>query len=191
MKNIKGLTLIEVLITILIISILAGVAGPSFLRSFETRKLVSATEQLYSNLQLARSESLARSSNIYVRLTGSGSNSWRYGISETSNCDPSLSNSNDAACYLVVDDGDGNIVAGDDHVLHTTDGADHKDITIALDFPDMVNEEITFNPMNGTSSLSGSFVLTNSLGDTATVKLSKLGTAKICSNDIGGYKNCS
>ena len=193
MKKIRGITLIEILITILILSILAGVAGPSFMRSFETRKLVSATEELYSNIQLARSEALTRSTPIYIRTTGMGGRAWRYGVSQQIDCDPNISdNSSDSACILVIDDGDSEYVKGNDNVLHTVNGSDYEDIKLQLRHAtSLTNLQLTFSSMNGTQNRGTIFVLTNSFGDTTIITLSILGTAKVCSNDIVDYRACT
>ncbi|MEW6999581.1 GspH/FimT family pseudopilin [Colwelliaceae bacterium BS250] len=190
MKKLRGITLIELLITILIMSILASIAGPSFLDSFKKRKLINATEQLYSNLQLTRSEALSRSIPTYLKYSGTGSSAWFYGISQTSDCDPSLtSNANASACMLIVDNGDGNYVNTDDNVLHTVDGSSYDEIVLRAKTGDG-ETQLTFNPMNGTIGAAAIFSLTNSLSDATMISVSIIGNIKICSSDLGEYRDC-
>ncbi|TRX54417.1 GspH/FimT family pseudopilin [Thalassomonas sp. M1454] len=193
MKKTKGLTLIEVLITILIISILAGVAGPSFLRSFDSRKLVSATEQLYSHLQLARSESLTRSASIYWTANSLGSKSWAFGFSTSASCDPLITSNTAAnACVLNIDDGDGNYVAADDDVLHRISGSDFDDITIRRTYTSLATDAITFDHLRGTIDQNNRYyTLTSALGSTVRIHLTLLGRVKICSDDLSDYKDCN
>lgn len=186
MKNIKGLTLIEVLITILVISILAGVAGPSFMDSFDRRKAASAAEDLYSYIQLARSESLTRSVETNITFDVSGTTSWAFGISEGTSCNLASTTNSDAACVLNIDDGDGDDTdRSDDNVVFKVSSTDHKDITMTLDKPD----SIVFDPVRGTTTETRNIKFT-SVGKDITVQIGLLGNVRICSDDIGEYNAC-
>ncbi|WNC73348.1 GspH/FimT family protein [Thalassotalea psychrophila] len=194
MKKISGLTLIEILITILILSILAGVAGPSFLDSFDKRKLISATEQLYSSLQQARSESLSRSKTIYWKATTLRSKNWAFGMSEDAFCNPLITVNTDAnACVLTVDDGDGDYNAEDDAVMHRISGLDFDEISIKRSYSGSTTDEIKFDPTRGTTDVGGYryYTLTSELGKDVQIRLSIIGTIKICSDDISDYEGCS
>lgn len=193
MKKVRGVTLIELLITILVLSILAGIAGPSFVESFKKRKVISAAEEMYSYLQQARSESLARSADVYVTVRDMTTTSWSYGLSEGDYCNPSLtSNTASRACMLTIDDGDGDYTAADDNVLVRVDGADHDDITMSLAIKSGSTATFTiFDPARGTSNGARNFSFTNDEGKSVVVALSLLGTVKICSNDYSEYKACS
>ncbi|WOH39167.1 GspH/FimT family protein [Thalassotalea fonticola] len=194
MKKVRGLTLIELLITILILSILAGVAGPSFLESFDKRKLISATEHLYSYLQQARSESLSRSKTIYWSASTLRSKKWAFGMSEDAFCNPLITTNTDAkACVLPIDNGDGVYNAEDDAVLHRLSGLDFDEISIKRSYSSSTIDAIEFDSTRGTTNLGGYryYTLTSELGNNVQIRLSIIGTITICSDDLSDYKDCS
>ena len=67
-KN-RGFTLIEMLIVISILAILALVAGPAMSDYMDKQRVISVAEALYSELQLARTEAVSRSSKVYVKFS--------------------------------------------------------------------------------------------------------------------------
>lgn len=74
----RGFTLPEVLITIAILGILAGIVIPSWRGVVEGRKEDSATNQLASDMRLAESRATNRLSSWQVELN-SGSSTYRIG----------------------------------------------------------------------------------------------------------------
>ncbi|OUS30400.1 hypothetical protein A9Q98_05255 [Thalassotalea sp. 42_200_T64] len=192
MRKIHGFTLIEVLVSILILTILASVAAPSFLQSFSDKKLVSASEELYSNLQLARSEALTRSVPIYWSAASLGTKNWQFGMSAGEYCDPKVtSNVTAKACVLTIDDGDGQFSAANDLVLHRIDGSEFDDITLKRTHSTSSVDAITFDPARGTTSVKMRYyTLTSALGREVNFTLSMIGNIKICSDDITNYKDC-
>ncbi len=76
----KGFTLIELMITVVVLGVLAALALPSFQSILEGRRLVGAADDLYSNIQYARSEAIKRNETIRVQVT-TGTN-WCFGIDD-------------------------------------------------------------------------------------------------------------
>lgn len=200
MKKIRGITLIEILITILIMGILASLAAPSFMGSFEKRRLVSAAEDLYSHLQLARSEALSgklvattdptypSNSSIYMSFSGSGTTSWAFGINEGSSCVPTVtSNTATGACVLMVDNGDGVNVLADDAVLTRVDGSLYEGVSLKISN----TSSIEFDPVRGTVDGIRKFTLQSPSNDTVLLTQGVLGNVSICSDDLSEFRGCS
>lgn len=76
----KGFTLMELMIVIVVLGILAAIALPSFQSILEGRRLVGAADDLYSNLQYARSEAIKRNEVIRFQVT-TGAN-WCFGVDD-------------------------------------------------------------------------------------------------------------
>ena len=64
--SVAGFTLVELLIVITIASILAAIALPSFKSLNESQRVKNAAYEIYSVLNLARSEAIKRNKNITV-----------------------------------------------------------------------------------------------------------------------------
>jgi len=74
-RRAAGLTLIELMVVVAIAVIILGLAAPSFSEYIVTQRLRSIHAQLATDLQLARSEAVARSAYVSVRfqeVTGAG-----------------------------------------------------------------------------------------------------------------------
>ncbi len=197
MKYKRGFTLIELLISLAIISILLAVGLPSFTDDFDKKKLITASEQLYSHLQQARIESISRSNSI--TLVFAGTTTWQYGYREgIVACDPAITSATAAtACIVIINDGDA-IIDGinggaddDDKVLKRFTNGQFSDVSIALSgFTNANTNQITFNPLRGISD-SGQIKLT--LGSfNLSVNVTALGMIKVCDPDgSGGFHNVS
>jgi len=75
--KLRGLTLIELMVTVAIMAILLVLVVPSFNNFLARSRLTGAAEALAQDLQLARSEALR--SNAGVTLSLSPGNAWCYG----------------------------------------------------------------------------------------------------------------
>ncbi len=73
----KGFTLLELLLTITIVSILTAIAVPSFNTMISHNNIAAAQKEMRSSLQLARTMAISRGSAVYVvAATGGYSNGW-------------------------------------------------------------------------------------------------------------------
>ncbi|WP_269619496.1 GspH/FimT family pseudopilin [Zhongshania sp. BJYM1] len=76
----RGYTLLELMVTLGIVSILAAVAVPSFNDVIRTQRLRSVASDLNATFQLARSEAVKRNTDVTVTRAGS---SWVEGWTVT------------------------------------------------------------------------------------------------------------
>lgn len=68
-SNHVGFTIIELMITVVVIGILAAIATPSFADLLERNRIKGAAEAIKSELQFARSEAIKRSCDTAVEFT--------------------------------------------------------------------------------------------------------------------------
>jgi type IV fimbrial biogenesis protein FimT len=78
MKNMKGLTLIELLVTVAIVSILIAVGLPGLQNTSQNSRVTSAINTLSGDIAFARSESVTRNVDVRIR-SNSGGNDWSAG----------------------------------------------------------------------------------------------------------------
>ena len=79
-KHTLGLTLVELVITIAVAGILAGLAIPSFRDMIQNNRMASHANELVSSLNLARSEAVKRGTKVKIIATGNSStNEWGEG----------------------------------------------------------------------------------------------------------------
>jgi type IV fimbrial biogenesis protein FimT len=65
----RGLSLIESLVAMAIVAVATGATLPGFQQAVEQRRLEGAAAQLHTDLQLARSEAVARNSTLRLSFT--------------------------------------------------------------------------------------------------------------------------
>ena len=88
-----GFTLVELLITIVVVSILLAAGVPAFQSFIKNSRVTSQTNDLISTIQLARSEALKRGTNMVVcassdQTTCTGKDTWADGWIVFSDLDP-------------------------------------------------------------------------------------------------------
>lgn len=69
---VKGFTAIELIVTIAILAILAGIAAPSFNPIIERWRVRQASEELQSTFYFARSEAIKRGGNVTILRSADG-----------------------------------------------------------------------------------------------------------------------
>ena len=88
-NNIKGFTLIEMMVTAIILGIVMAIAVPSFVDFIGNTRIRTIAESLRSGLQLARAEAVKR--NAIVVFTLNADTSWNIGCAiVTATCPASI-----------------------------------------------------------------------------------------------------
>ncbi len=98
----RALTLLEMLITLVILSILLTMAAPAFRDMMEKQRLKGASRDVYLLFTLARNEAIAKSTDIRVAAVRKD-DGWFIGITDKDkHCDPSLTvpRLDDRSCTL-------------------------------------------------------------------------------------------
>lgn len=144
-QALTGFTLVELMITIAVLAVLAAIALPSFQSTLERRQLVGAADNLFSDLQYARSEAIKRNKTIRFQVGETGAD-WCYGIDDESGADCSC-----ASKECEVGDVKKNILA-----------ADYKNIQLTM------GDVLEFSPRQGMPNTSQTF--TFRIGDNGTQK---------------------
>ena len=168
-NNIKGFTLTELLMVVVILAILVSFAIPTFFDLLSTRRLQLASETLYNDLLIAHSEAIKKEDRVYFSFTD-GTN-WCYGINNGSTCNCQIANS----CLF----------NGTEKTINSTEFTN-----VTLDDTGFGgNTDTTFEPIRGTANNTGTLKLSSN-GKDVNISINKMGYVKICSNDLKRYKAC-
>jgi len=176
-SQISGFTLLELMVTILVMVILLGIGVPSYIQFKEDQTLLGAAQTLYGDIQLARSETIKRRSNDMFILFVSNDGQWCYRISDnTANCVNSCSDTCD-----IQNDG-------------MTRGADSSRFQgVTLDNISYASGKLNFNSRRGITN-EGDVDLRYGASKTLRVHTSALGRATICApsgSTYSGVQSCN
>jgi type IV fimbrial biogenesis protein FimT len=137
-KNSNGFTLVELMVVVAILALLAGIAAPNFSSMIKDSRLSSANADFMAALQLAKSESVARVTQVSMcRANGdftgcAASGNWTQG-------------------WIIFSDADGDgTFDGGDVVLHAHEALGNLTYRGTAE----VKTDITFNPSGSTSITS-------------------------------------
>lgn len=178
--NIRGVTLIELMIVIVIAAVLLSFAIPSFRETIDRNRLKAAVETLNGDLQFARSEAIKRNRPVRLVFTRSnGGATWCYGMKENATCDCTVTDST-AVNYCEIDD-----------IKKVVSNADFPDVSITS-VP--AGSGLSFQPLRG-SVIDGNTTLQSDLGKQIIVKVSSVGRVRMCSpsgsSNVAGYSTSS
>lgn len=165
-----GFTLLELMIAAVMVAILAAVALPSYQSLRQEQMVRAATQALYTDMMLLKSEAIKRNKNLSLIVFNSGLSDWCYRIDDggsCGNCDDSCSS---------IDGRKGG------------DATDFPSITLTWGFN---NSKMTFSPRRGTANAGG--IVLQSGDYQSRVKISNIGRVSACalSNNLGGLEPCS
>jgi len=98
----RGFTLIETMMVVVIVAILAAIAGPSMVEMYRSTRLSSASSALQVSLNLARSEAIKRGSDARVTVVantaaGVWTNGWTVFADGTTNANGAVAPTADSA----------------------------------------------------------------------------------------------
>lgn len=176
----KGFSLFELLITLAVFGIIVGIAVPSVTSFRDKRKIISVAEAVYSQLQLARSEAVARSQQTYVKVDSNADGTvWGIGLSTNNNCDVTQSDGSVEDCYLIMDNGDGTQV----EVYNSFFSSDYPGVMLGaydVGTDEFNGLEVSFDPTRGTAT-----------GNTVTIKLRDIYEMKVITFATGRVRICS
>jgi type II secretion system protein H len=173
----SGFTLLELLVTLALVGLLAGLAVPAMGRFLDAARLRSATEAFAQELQQARNHALTHQLSVYFSLSVSAQR-WCYGWSDIAACDCKAGNSEATFCHT------------------GSDSQQQVHYRLSTDFPSVelnttrrvALRTLHFSPVRGTAS-ADSFALRNDAGELRVI-VSPLGRVRICSTAGRGYPAC-
>lgn len=174
-NTLTGFSLIELLVTITVLSLLLGIAVPSYNNFITQKQLRIGTEDLYNYIKIAKSTSLNKQTTVYLSLR-TGAN-WCYGLSDTADCDCTVANS----C----------LVNGVQTVLRNSSYSGQPLSLSVAGFSGTASAPyIQFQGNRGTVSVGGSAGFSSS-GLSTSISTNTKGLVTICSDNISSYISCT
>lgn len=175
-----GFTLMELLISVLILGILAGVAVPQYSQMATKNRLVNESEKVLHYLIYARSEAVKNNANVTVSFS-TGAN-WCVGLSDSGACNCTTANS----CTLTTNTSGGNATVEKVINVSTSSG-------FSLTVDNSLNNA-DFDPLRGmlqkaNAPTTGTLTLSNG-SIASTINVNVLGRTDICSSSLGNYTDC-
>lgn len=170
----RGLSLVESLMALAIAAVATGATLPGFQQVLEKRRLEGAAAQLHTDLQLARSEAVARNRSLRMSFDGGGSSS----------------------CYVVHTGPAGSCTCHDTGTPVCTSGAEAlRSAHFAPDDRVQVESNVAsmlLDPDKGTVSPTGTVRVRSTEGRAVHVVVNIMGRARKCSpgSAVPGYPSC-
>lgn len=164
-----GFSLVELMVTIVVLAIIAAVALPSFQGMRDSARVRAATEAVYSQLQFARSESVKQNRDLFVSITTGAS--WCIGISNATGC----------VCGTA-----GSCQFGPAAALAENNVLSENFVGVSLA---STQAELQIDNRRGGTATSTTLTLTGGSSREGRVTISPLGRVSVCGN-VGGYTAC-
>lgn len=167
----KGLTLLELLITIVVLGIIAAYGVPNMAGFFEKQRVSGAAHTFLSDLQFARAEAIKQNQTVELEFNAG---QWCYGVDDDTATNCACTVASVANCTV---NGNEYFVSGNE-------------------FPNVVASTgvttITFDPVRGTLSPLNRTVSFSSGDYSVSVIWSTIGRARLCATagNSWGYDEC-
>lgn len=172
MKLLKGFTLVEMMVTLAVMSILLTIAVPSYRDAIERLRIKSSAETLQNNFYVAKTESLKSGKSAYFSVRAGAC----YGFKLGAPCDCQAASSDANYCPL----------------LRTLVSTTEPVALLSTSFPDGVGSIESVRGM----STSGDVTWKSKSGYVAKTAITVVGRVRVCSpagaGNVGGYPsdNC-
>lgn len=182
-RSTAGFTLIELMITIVVLAILVAIAIPSFAGAVDRRRISDATEAVAKQVQQARMSAIETNRRITMVIQGSDDN-WCFGLTDDPTCDCAVADS----CRIPFSV-DANIQPTDyEEVVGR--GAQFRGVIL-----DSAPALMSFEPRLGVRDDLGNpteaIILGSARGLEARIVVNRLGRVATCSPDeISGMAEC-
>lgn len=165
----RGLTLVELMIGVAILGVVAMLAAPSFTSFIARAKLRGAANEVYADLQFARSAAAEKNQGFQVEFSSTGYDIWRMSRTTPANKDASTAAAPNPVKSVVWSDSNTTVTGGSTMVVN-------------------------FNPVRATAAVTdGPLVLSNgSISGTLQLSVGVTGRAELCSPSgaITGVPSC-
>lgn len=166
----SGFTLVELMMTVVVIGILAAVAFPSFQDMQARTRVKAAAENIYSNIQYARSEGIKQSRPLAVSITTGAD--WCVGITnDLAGCECGTAGD----CSFAVN--------GNDQEFNSL-GTNYPTTSVATN-----TTLVRFDGQRGMTADNSTITLTGQNNYSARIVISRMGRISMCGN-MGGYPAC-
>ncbi len=205
MKRLRGFTLTELMIVIVVLAVLVTIALPAMQRALENRRLVGAAEALQGQIVLARSLAMQQSRPAYL-IMGNDNGAWLAGIAlanddndEEREWVPNELTLANGVC--IATDGTTAVAsnAPNSGTIRCLAAADYRDIVLIDDddahFPSALAIS-RFEPIRGTyvpasGNLDSFNIAIDGRDPLYRVEVSRLGRVTLCTFGSGGrYSQC-
>ena len=186
-----GFTLTELMVVIAITGIIGAMAAPSFVNMIQRAQLATAAEAFNADYQYAKMQSVKQNKSVYLAFTGTGA-TWCYGISNTSGCDCTITDTTNASACTLWEDADKDATEdADEKILRVISSSSFTNILLSEFSYGLFATELEFSPIKATVSTAGHVTFTNDAGSLRVVT-TILGRSRYCADNsaIGGYKAC-
>jgi type IV fimbrial biogenesis protein FimT len=170
----RGLTLIEAAIVLVVTAIVAATAAPALSKLIEARRLDAAAHQLAADVQLVRSEAVARNQPIRLSFHGdSQSTCWVVHTGAAAQCS-CAGGSGPAVC-----------TGGANEIKTVVLGAAER-VTVQANVASML-----FDPLHGTATPAGTLRLVDGNGRAIHHIVNVMGRVRSCTpSGVAGWRAC-